>query len=446
MLQYCFVREYFRIKGDFLFYKVSKNIFKSFINTCRSIGGFFSGLATAQIIGAAVLITIGIVNAVFLSGYNNAVEVTYNGEKLGYVKTYSEAQRAADAVRNDAKRRGTADINFELRETVVKKNKLASYEGISTAAISRTVITDSNLTVAGLYLDGNLSVVAQDIATMQSIIDGLQQKYVSDGMVFDGFTAEVAISEISLKKSDCPQFIGSLDEFLSSGVNLGVKTHRTEEYDQTVKYTTKYTYDSTKDKSYKNTTQAGVNGLKHVVAKVYYLNGEQVSSETVSTTTLKEAVSAKVTVGSKNTTFSDIKNRLDVLNAENDGSRVTFIFPLEIRSAGYISSYWGDGRGHKGMDFATPKGTDIYAVADGVVTIATYSDSYGYYVEIKHKDGSRTRYAHASKLLVTVGQAVKQGDHIAEVGSTGRSTGNHLHFEVLINGTRVNPASYLAIK
>lgn len=408
--------------------------------------GFFKALSTVKKIGVIAAAVLVVASISVLSCFRTAVKVVYNGRVVGCVASVSEAEAIKSAVIDDAKRRGTADLNFEFKNVFVFRGYVKQVDLVATAAISNTVITDTNLHVAGLYLDGELVAVADNVDKMQSVIDSFKAKYVVDDMVFDGFSGEVSITELTIIKSLCPQFVDTVEELEALNIDLGVKTYRTEEYDQTIKYTTKYTYDSSKDKSYKNTTVEGVNGLAHIVAKNYYVNGEQVSSETLSSKTVKEAVNAKVTVGSKNTTFTDIKERLDALNAENDGSRVTFIFPLEIRSSGYISSYWGDSRNHKGMDFASPKGTDIYAAADGVVTISKYSDSYGNYIEIKHSDGTRTRYAHASKLLVKVGQTVKQGDHIAEVGTTGRSTGNHLHFEVIVNGERVNPASYLAIK
>ncbi len=106
-----------------------------------------------------------------------------------------------------------------------------------------------------------------------------------------------------------------------------------------------------------------------------------------------------------------------------------------------------DGAFHNGMDFAAPKGTPIYAAASGKVIKATDSDGgFGNEVQIQHADGTVTQYAHASKLNVDFGQMVKQGDVIAYVGSTGRSTGNHLHFGVQEKGKYVNPEDYLSGK
>lgn len=105
-----------------------------------------------------------------------------------------------------------------------------------------------------------------------------------------------------------------------------------------------------------------------------------------------------------------------------------------------ITGVWS---GHGGIDIGKPQGTPVYASLSGTVTVAQYSSSYGYFVMIDHGNGLETLYAHNSKLLVSVGQIVTAGEKISEVGSTGDSTGNHLHFEVRENGTRVNPRNYL---
>lgn len=106
--------------------------------------------------------------------------------------------------------------------------------------------------------------------------------------------------------------------------------------------------------------------------------------------------------------------------------------------------FQGTLRRHNGVDIAAPAGTPIQAAASGTVVFAGRRGGYGNLVEIEHPDGRRTRYAHAAEILVTRGQQVAEGQTIATVGSTGRSTGPHLHFEVTENGTRVNPMDILA--
>ena len=99
--------------------------------------------------------------------------------------------------------------------------------------------------------------------------------------------------------------------------------------------------------------------------------------------------------------------------------------------------------GHTGLDIAAPKGTAIKAAASGTVTFSGYSGGYGNVVKISHGNGIMTYYAHCSQLYVTKGQTVSAGDVIAAVGSTGNSTGNHLHFEVVKDGVSLNPQNYL---
>lgn len=132
------------------------------------------------------------------------------------------------------------------------------------------------------------------------------------------------------------------------------------------------------------------------------------------------------------------------------GSTTGFIWPCP----GYtrISSYFGPrpqptagaSTNHKGIDLAAPYGTAILASASGVVTTSTYSSSAGNYIVIAHGNGTSTVYMHCSSLLVSVGETVEQGKVIAKVGSTGYSTGNHLHFGVIKNGSYVNPLNYVS--
>ena len=103
----------------------------------------------------------------------------------------------------------------------------------------------------------------------------------------------------------------------------------------------------------------------------------------------------------------------------------------------------GGRRGHKGIDLASPMGSPIYATADGVVTRADWFSSYGLYISLDHGAQLETRYGHLSRLNVAEGQVVRKGDLIGYVGSTGRSTGPHLHYEVRIAGTAVNPVPYM---
>jgi murein DD-endopeptidase MepM/ murein hydrolase activator NlpD len=103
----------------------------------------------------------------------------------------------------------------------------------------------------------------------------------------------------------------------------------------------------------------------------------------------------------------------------------------------------GGRRQHRGVDLSQPTGTPVYATADGVISKAEWFSSYGLYIAVEHGADIQTRYGHLSRLAVAAGQSVKKGDLIGYVGSTGRSTGPHLHYEVRIAGTAVNPVPYM---
>ena len=143
-------------------------------------------------------------------------------------------------------------------------------------------------------------------------------------------------------------------------------------------------------------------------------------------------------------------NTIEKLNIDTteEISNINGIKIATLPVTGTISSRYGVSSKirvstHTGLDIATATGTPIKVIADGTVIFAAYSGSYGYLVKVDHGNGVETWYGHTSKMLVKTGQEVKSGDTIALVGSTGNSTGPHLHFEVRINGEHVNPQKYL---
>lgn len=132
-------------------------------------------------------------------------------------------------------------------------------------------------------------------------------------------------------------------------------------------------------------------------------------------------------------------------NVNRGGGKINLGISLITPVNGIISCRYGQQRGyyHTGLDIATKQGTPIKVVADGTVTYAAYHYSYGNLLIVNHANGVQTYYAHCSKLYVGVGQKVSQGQTIAAIGSTGNSTGPHLHLEIRVNGTAQNPQNYL---
>lgn len=169
-------------------------------------------------------------------------------------------------------------------------------------------------------------------------------------------------------------------------------------------------------------------GHRKVVAVVSFENDKQVGEEIIKEEVTYEAVPKIVERGTK-IPPSYIK--------PISGGRLSSSFGRRNAPKRGASTY------HKGVDWATPTGTAVVASSGGVVAKAGWGSGYGYVVYINHPDGRQTRYGHLSKVLVSAGQTVSQGQKIALSGNTGVSTGPHLHFEILINGSQVNPLKYL---
>ena len=139
-----------------------------------------------------------------------------------------------------------------------------------------------------------------------------------------------------------------------------------------------------------------------------------------------------------------ILDRMDRINLYRIAAeRAPFDIPVKsnFRFTSGFGQRWG--RLHAGTDFAGPVGTPIYATADGVVVSASWSSGYGRLIKIQHEFGIETRYAHLNAMNVSVGQRVSRGQRIGDMGNSGRSTGPHLHYEVRVGGSPVNPMIYI---
>jgi murein DD-endopeptidase MepM/ murein hydrolase activator NlpD len=207
-------------------------------------------------------------------------------------------------------------------------------------------------------------------------------------------------------------------------VNYSVQEYYEEDYEAPIEYVDNDNWYTTQTK----VLQEPSAGHRKVVALISYTdnseNGREIEKEEVT----YKAVPKIVERGTKvpPTYVKPIS-----------GGRLTSGFGRRNAPTRGASTY------HKGVDWATPVGTAVMASSAGRVTRAGWGSGYGYCVYIRHADGRETRYGHLSKVLVSVGQSVSQGQKIALSGNTGVSTGPHLHFEILINGSQVNPLNYL---
>ena len=398
-------------------------------------------LLKSRIFAVAVTAIVSIACGLYISSYSGAVEVFMNGESMGYVKSEVEFNEIKSGAKdmiynNDFDESALTCKGVYVKKSVLKRDKTDTAEVVA--------VTGNYEQVTALFVDGKLTAFAKTEAEMDSMLSDLVKYYEVEGRKFKAYANNVEKKTIYANLDSVEALAKTSEEFIEGKAGVGILVTTYIEYEESIAFKTETSYDSSKYDTYSVTTQNGVKGVKKVCANITYLNGEKQETEIVKTEVLKQPVNKKVTKGSKSSAAQSFKDKINIVPSPD---RLLMVFPLEITKNIRITSYWGDGRNHKGMDLASPKGTKIYAAADGKVIFSGTKSGYGKCVIIEHYDGkTKTLYAHASALKVSKGDKVKAGDVVALVGSTGRSTGNHLHFEVRINDTPVNPIKYIGLQ
>lgn len=312
------------------------------------------------------------------------------------------------------------------------------------AAARNIILADSINASTGVVTDSQYNVSASSntmnaVRGYQSSVDYSKIDFTAvDPEDFEGISIdnviiedEVVVEPVTAKVSDFNDYDTAIDLFVDENGKskiFNISTAEIEIYTEPVEYNV--VYEETEE-LYRGETQvktAGVNGEMQIAAKVTKENGEEVSREIVDQTVITEPVDEVV------------------LQGTNDKPKWyptgKFITPANGRFSSGFGRRWG--RSHQGIDIAGSYGSNVVASDGGTVIYAGYNSSgYGNLVKIDHGNGYVTYYGHNSSLCVSVGDKVYQGQVIAKMGSTGRSTGNHCHFEVRINGTAVDPMNYL---
>lgn len=297
----------------------------------------------------------------------------------------------------------------------------------------------ANIYVEAYELSLNDSVIGyiDSPDTLESILNKIKQKYINKALEKGVLIKEIKFdTKIDLKKNSISsQNISSEDEILSKillansildkpliDVTIEVEVDETtliEPSVEVIRVQDNYLGD--------NTIEEGQNGEKKIKKKITFKNGKEINSEIISELVLKEAETTKVYRGIKN----PIIDKMTFLSHPTRGGVVTSVFGEKSRG------------GHRGVDIAVPSGTPIGAACDGIVSFVGYDDIYGNMVKIRHDENTETLYAHTSEILIDIGKEVKKGEAIAKVGSTGRSTGPHLHLELIYKGNPINPVDYI---
>lgn len=290
---------------------------------------------------------------------------------------------------------------------------------------------------AALVIDGETVGVTNEPEALAAALDQYLIDYRSD---YDDATTTEFVNDVQVEKRsyDSSVTLLSADELMAAADGkFSVSLSTDWSYDIEIAYDTDVTYDEDKDSTYEEVTQEGEAGAETVYVRLTYVDGVFTDSTVTAVKTTKEPVSEQVIRGSKQ----------GVLAQGAGKASGNFIWPLPHTHS--ISSYmeWRWGRMHNGIDIAGggDYGQPIIAADGGTVTWSgNDGGGYGNYVMIDHGNGYMTVYGHASSLAVSTGEYVSQGQTIAYVGSTGNSTGPHLHFEIRLNGAYQNPLDYVS--
>lgn len=417
---------------------------------------------------------------------NYVLKINYNGQTVGYVKDESVYDSARKIIQN---RMVTGEnknwgLGATMSISVVDSGNIVSQDEMAEALLS--VSGEEIVQATGLYVGGTFvgataagelladtldSMLAPQRQFAATIGGDITVKFARDVELVNGVYPSVSVmpfdelkSVIDANEADDVYYIakggelaadialkngisyerlvelnGPVDETLSDGKILLVAQHEPlfrvksveqKERVEPVAFKTQIVKDPRFPVGYLVTVSEGENGERTIVSEIEYADGVKVSETILSEKITKEPVQKEIILGSRREDGSG-----DISVATGN-----LIWPT---GAGYSISR-GFSATHFGEDIAAKYGTPIFAADNGVVTVSQATDvGYGLYIVIDHQNGMQTVYGHNSELLVHVGETVTQGQIIALMGSTGNSSGNHLHFEVRVQGIKVDPELYL---
>ncbi len=433
-------------------------------------------LAAALLVGA-----VSTAATVYTTGY----AVVVDGQELGVVADTAQVEAMEDRVEERVSeilgREYSIASHVSLERCLTEKRKLSDLAGFETYLFNQVdEVTQGYV----LTVNGEALSVQRDNAELEALLNSLKAPYVNENTVVAEFTTPVRLSHEYVGKDQFENDLTEVRALLTSNTReavtytvvkgdtyseiaenydmtvkellamnpqasmdklligdqltvsasvpyLGVRTVDKVRYEEAVPAPVEYVNDDTMYQGDTKTLEPGADGVDLVDARVTFLNGVEQEREITNTQQLSAPVTKVVAQGTKERPKTMPKGY--------------FIWPVRgtITSRYGYRSLFGSYNFHGGLDIAVPYGTSVKAADGGTVTTAGWHYSYGNYIIINHGNGKTTYYAHNSKLLVSVGDKVYQGQVIAKAGSTGNSSGPHCHFEVRINGQRQNPRNYL---
>ena len=423
--------------------------------------------------------------ATVLSLYTLGAQVTYDGQDLGIVSSRRAAEKVV-AELEDVTRATTGDGGYTVdtalltAETgVFPRRELISDDEFEETLSDTLGVVDYAYV---LYVDGEKVVATTRSGALEDLLEQLKlgyetadtvnayfvedvdirQEYVESSYVMNlGYIAEILNEtkegEVTYTVTSGDSYYSIAEKYdlsvealmkLNSGYDpkilrvgdvltisnavpyLTVVNVERQRYVQDVPYQVEYTDDSSMYQGEYKVTSPGVYGKADVTANVTYINGEEMEREVVASVTLSQPVTEQQLRGTK--------ERPTWYPTGSFSWPCTGILTSRFGYRSLLGSTY-----HNGIDIGNSYGTSVYAADGGTVTYSGWMSGYGYLIIIDHGNGYQTYYGHNSGLTVSVGAKVHKGQLIARMGSTGRSTGNHCHFGIKLNGTFVNPLNYL---
>ena len=448
----------------------------------RQAGNDHRFIQSAVFIAASLLLTIFAANRVL---YTTATTLFFEGKELGTVASEAEAQAAVENVESSISR--MLGSRYSLSPESLSYTTGVAYRGALVEEADLEEALSQSLRVVehgyALYVNGDFIGATQTEGALDELMAQVATPYRNENTVSIDFVEEWDIRECDLpledftnladvalllnsvkageqtytvETGDCWSVIAEDHNMTSQDLlrmnpgydidklqigdvlvtsqqvpYLTVRATQMEYYVADIPYEIEYVDDNTMWEGDTRIITKGAYGTADTVARVTYEGVNEVERVIESQTTITEPV-----------TEVQARGTLERPSWAPTGS---FRWPTSgsITSKYGYRNIFGGSSFHGGIDIANSYGTDIVAADGGVVCYAGWMSGYGYLVQIDHQNGYVTYYGHNSSLLVSVGDKVFKGQHIAEMGSTGRSTGNHCHFEVRVNGERTNPMNLL---
>ena len=378
----------------------------------------------------ALVAVLSLVVSIVACGITFGFNVNYSGKNIAVVSKTAVFDKAKEIVLENVEDKTTAKAiaQPEFAFTITVMDRLDSEKKVADAIIENTdeISCGFAVKVNGEALTYTSNKEIKDYieaARCRFFVDGAENtaSFVDEVSVESGYYLNSKIEDEQTVKA-------KIDA-------LQVKTVSTITSEKAIAYSTKTQNRSDQYVGYTRVVKTGSNGVRRTVEKLETVNGAEAARTLVSSEVVKEPVARVIEQGTK-VAYASATEKAQAKAAG-------FIYPMKRGDVKKVTAYWGDGRGHKGVDLAGDTGSPIFASKEGTVIFAGWDGNYGYSVVIDHGNGFKTRYAHNSALCVKKGATVSQGQQIARLGNTGRSTGPHLHFEILKNDKQVNPSAYI---